>query len=74
MARSRSGAGVLGGTGARPSLGWGRRVAVPRLTTKAASRGEGPPEESGGGPHVNLTEQLSRGAHSELYLWSSNNL
>lgn len=73
-AGSRSGAGVLRGTGARPSLGWGGRAAVPQLTTKAASRGEGPPEESGGGPHMNLTERLSRGAHSELYIWSSNNL
>ena len=74
VARSRSGAGVLGRTGARLSLGWGGRAAVPRLTTKAASRGEGPPEESGGRPHMNLTEQLLHGAHSKLYIWSSNNL
>lgn len=48
----------------------GREGGCPWLTTKAASRGEGPPEESGEGPHMNLTERLSRGAHSELYIWS----
>ena len=74
VARSRSGAGMLGGTGARLSLGWGGRAAAPRLTTRAASRGQRPPEEPGGGPRMNLTEQLSCGARSELYIWSSHNL